>query len=207
MRKSYLGKTIFILILFSLCVSFYLFNKNDKKEELSEDIHYVSSSIFDRSIPVINNDYDVIGVPYSGSNVKIGRYFYNKNDSDDRKMDSIVVFKNTYMMNTGVDYVDNDVFNVINIYEGTVVDVKKDDLVGESVTVRHNGDLISVYSGLKDVKVSKGEVLRKYDVIASSGTSVINSNLGNHLHFEINFKDKYIDPVKCLNKSIEECHE
>ena len=41
-------------------------------------------------------------------------------------------------------------------------------------------------------------------VIAKSGESVINANLGNHLHFAIEYNDTYLNPLRVYDKSIDE---
>ena len=42
------------------------------------------------------------------------------------------------------------------------------------------------------------------DIIGTSGTCNISSNLGNHLHLEISNNGEMVDPESIFNKTIEE---
>ena len=64
---------------------------------------------------------------------------------------SIILFEDTYMQNSGVDYSLEEVFDVICILDGSVISVKEDNLLGTTVEVRHSNDLISVYQSLSEV--------------------------------------------------------
>ena len=202
-KHSLVIPTIYLLVLF-LITSLVYFTKKafDTKGEIGLDnITYVSSAIFNRSIPIVNIQ-DTVKSPITSDNVEIARYFYDQKSDLTKKEKSIVFYENTYMPNTGIDYISKDVFDVLAIYDGTVVDVVNDELLGKTVKIRHNGELISVYQGLDNVEVKKGDVIFTGQKIATSGTSKINKELGNHLHLEI-YKDGItIDPEGCIDKKI-----
>ena len=106
------------------------------------------------------------------------------------------------MPNTGVDYTSENTFEVLAIYDGTVVDVVDDELLGKTVKIKHNKNIISVYQGLSIVDVNKGEKVFINQKIGESGTSKINEDLGNHLHLEIYKDGKTIDPEECYDKNL-----
>ena len=56
------------------------------------------------------------------------------------------------MQNTGIDYVMDDTFDVVSIYEGTVIDVMDDELLGK---------LKDYSASLKDAVVAKDKKLQE----------------------------------------------
>lgn len=202
--RSYVVPTIYLLVLFAITSGIYFTKKaydNYEMKEEYDNITFVSNSIFNRSIPVVNVS-DTIHNPYVIEDIKIARYYYNSNDTEDKKEKSVVYYEDTYMPNTGVDYVHDDTFEVAAIYDGTVIDTSDDEILGKSVKIRHNKDLISVYQGLGNVDVNKGDVVFQGQIIGTSGKNKINANLGNHLHFEIYKNGETIDPLTCINKKL-----
>ena len=194
--------TIYLLVLFVITIAVYLTSKyyNYYDEIGLDNITYVSNSIFNRSVPIVNIP-DTINSPVS-SDINIARYFYNYEDDIEKKAKSIVYYEGTYMPNTGIDYVNDVSFDVLAIFDGTVVDVSDDELLGKTVKIRHNGELISVYQGLDNIEVQNGDTIFTGQKIATSGESKINKDLGNHLHFEIYKNGITINPLLCINKKL-----
>ena len=193
--------TIYLIVLFVITVAIYFTSKSyDYHGEIDLDnITYVSNGIFNRSIPIINIP-DTLGSPVS--DVDIVRYFYDSNSDLERKEKSIVYYEGTYMPNTGIDYAREEVFDVLSIYDGTVIDIGEDELLGKTVKIRHNNELISVYQGIDNIEVNKGDIVFTGSKIATSGKSKLNSDLGNHLHFEVYKSGIYINPEIVINKKI-----
>ena len=132
----------------------------------------------------------------------INHYFYNLEDDVDRQKESIIYYNGTYMQSSGIDYVKTDSFDVVSILDGTIIDIKEDELLGKIVEIKHNNELVSSYAGLSIVNVQKGEIVTKGMKIGVSGTNKVNESLGNHLHFEIYQNGVNIDPLKVLGKKI-----
>ena len=201
-EQSLIIPTVYILVLFIITAFIYFSNKSLYSYENIglDNITYVSNSIFNRSIPIVSIP-DTINSPVS-EEIEIGRYYYDKDSDITKKEQSIVFYEDTYMPNTGIDYVNKDVFDVLVVYDGTVVDVVEDELLGKTVKIRHNVELISVYQGIDNIEVKRGDVVFTGQKIATSGQSKINKDLGNHLHFEV-YKDGItINPESCINKKI-----
>lgn len=195
--------TIYLLVLF-LITTFVYFTKKTltNYEEIGLDnITYVSNSIFNRSIPIVNIP-DTITSPVSASDVSIARYFYDANSDLSKKEKSIIFYEGTYMPNTGIDYVNSSAFDVLTVYDGTVVDIVDDELLGKTVKIRHNSELISVYQGVDNLEIKKGDVVFTGQKIATSGKNKINKDLGESLHFEIYKDGVTINPENCINKKI-----
>ena len=64
--------------------------------------------------------------------------------------------------------------------------------------------MISVYQSLSDVIVKKDDKVIQGQIIAKSGNSNINKDLGNHLHFELYYKGAIVNPEEYFDKSVDE---
>ena len=177
----------------------YLFSKND-------NLHYVDGEITenpDRDIPVVSTP-SIIVRPYLNNDVKLVKSFYDYMADSESQERSIILFEDTYMQNSGVDYANSDIFDVISVLDGNVISVKEDNLLVITVQMRHSNDLISVYQSLSDVTIKEGDDVVQGQVVAKSGTSNINKDLGNHLHFELYYKGSIVNPEEYYNKDINE---
>ena len=173
-----------------------------------EDLEYVDGEITENNggnndIPVVNTT-TVIMRPYLDSSVSIGKTFYDYTGTSEEQENSIIFYEDTYMQNSGVDYVSNNVFDVVSVLNGTIISIEENDLLGTIVEVRHSNNLISVYQGLSDVMVEENMSVVQGQVIAKSGTSNINKELGNHLHFELYYNGKIVNPEEYYNRNVDE---
>lgn len=177
-----------------------LFNKNDK------NLEYVDGEITDNNsndIPVVSTSSKIVK-PYLDESVTVAKSFYDYEGDATSQENSIIYYENTYMQNSGIDYASEKVFDVISILDGTVISVEQNDILGTTIEVRHSNDLISVYQSLSEVNVKKDDQIIQGQILAKSGTSNINKDLGNHLHFELYYKGKVVNPENYYDKSLEE---
>jgi len=201
--KPFVFPVLYISLIFVLIVGLY-FTTNAFKVEIDEsleDVDYVSSVILGDIVPVVDVDTAIIN-PYLDSNVRIARYYYNMEDDIERQKESLIYYDNTYMPNTGLDYTNNETFEIVSILDGVVIDIKEDEMVGKIVEIRHENELISSYGGLSEISVQKGESVTQGMKIGMSGTSKINESLGTHLHLEIYQNGINIDPSKVIGKKL-----
>ena len=199
---SLLIPTVYLLVLFLITTIVYFTKKeNNHYEKIGLDnITYVSNNILNRSIPVVNIS-DLIKSPVD-QNIKIVRFFYDSNSDLSKKENSLIYYQDTYMPNTGIDYANTEAFDVLSIYDGTVIDVSEDELLGKTVKIKHNNELISVYQGVDNIEVKVGDIVFTEQKIATSGKSKFNSELGEHLHFEVYKSGVYINPEMVINQKI-----
>ena len=201
--KPFVFPVLYVFLIFTLVIGLYFTSsalKSDVNDSL-EDVDYVSNVILDNTIPVANTESSFSN-PYNLESVKISRYYYNVEDDVDRQKESIVYYNNTYMPNTGVDYSNEESFEVLSIMDGTVIDIKEDEMLGKIVEIRHDKNIISSYAGLSEISVQKGENITIGSKIGMSGTSKINENLGNHVHLEIYQNGVNVDPLKIIGKKL-----
>lgn len=200
--KPFVLPTVYALLIVFLLLTVVVSSKTLRGEK-EDDTVYVTGSILDSYVPVVNLETTIMR-PYSDQDVTIGKDFYNSEDDVSTQSNSIVYYQNTYMQNSGIDYIKNEVFDVLTILDGEVIEVKKEELLGQVVTIRHDNDFISVYQSLSEVNVEKGEAVTRGQIIGKSGTSNLNQELNNHLHFELMRKGQLVDPENYFDKKLSE---
>lgn len=176
-------------------------NLNNKNKE-SESIDYVSNIILENDLAVINTTVKIIN-PYTDQSVTIGKYFYDYKGEASNQEKSIIFHDDTYMQNSGVDFVSENTFDVVSILDGTVTDVKEDDTLGKIVEIKHDNDYISIYQSLSEVSVKKGDTVTQGQILGKSGTNELDKEIGNHLHFELYVNGQVVDPTLYLNKELQ----
>ena len=165
---------------------------------------YVTKNIFDEVYPVINISKG-IEKPFNDASVKIVKSFYDYKEENHEN--SIIYYENTYMPNTGIIYKGDETFDVLSIYEGEVIKIEEDEIMGTIVTIKHSENVLSIYQSLKDVKVKEGDLVNKQDVIGLSGKNNLSSDIGEHLHFELIVNGQNVDPEKYYGKTLEELNK
>ena len=190
-----------VLIVGIVASAFALRSAMNSVPSEDDDLDYVSSSILDEDVPVINEVSKMIK-PYTTEGVSIAKSYYDYQADAAEQEKSIVYHDNTYMQNSGVDYVLDNVFDVVSVLDGTVTNVKEDELVGKTVEIKHDNDYVTVYQSLSEVSVKKGDTVKQGDVIGKSGTNELDSEVGNHLHFELYIGGQVVNPASYIDKEI-----
>lgn len=206
MRKKIRLKPISITLIYSiLTLSFVIGimivgNKIFKVDRLT----YVTSwTIAEDVKPVISEKKEFIK-PYLDEDIQILQNYYDYKDNKENQEKSLILYENTYLQNSGVDYGKKDVFDVIAMYDGTILDVINDDILGKTIEVQHSNNIVAYYQCLGNVKVKKDDVVSQGQIIGTSGTCNISKDIGNHLHIEIAKDGKIINPESIYKKTIEE---
>lgn len=209
MKKLRLKKGAVIgayLIAFSLTgmSAFFVSQNMQANNSPEEDIEYVNSSIIDdkdQDKEVIKEEIKMIK-PYTNEKVEILKYFYDYKADATNQEKSILYHENTYIQNSGVDFGLTESFDVVSVLDGTVIDVREDELLGNVVEIKHDNNFISSYQSLGEVSVKKNDTVKQGQVIGKSGTNTIDQDLGNHLHFELYKDGEVVDPSKYFDQVI-----
>ena len=166
---------------------------------------YVSKSIFDyeEDVKVVNSGEKIIR-PYNNENVKMVKDFYDYQGESSSQENSLIYYEDTYIQSSGVSYSSGEPFQVLAILDGTVTEVKEDDVVGNSITVEHSNGIISIYQSITNIKVKEGDKINAGFVIADSSTSNISKELNNHLYFELIINGVCVNPEVYYDKLINE---
>lgn len=141
-----------------------------------------------------NNTSEIIIRPYKSDSVSVGRYFYDFEGDAKNQENSIILYENTYMQNSGVDYISDKEFDVIAVLNGVIKSIEKDEILGNIVKIEHEKDIYTIYQGIDNLNVKEGDTVEQGQVIATSGTSQINSKFNTSLHFEVYYKGTLMDP-------------
>ena len=85
--------------------------------------------------------------------------------------------------------------------DGIVYTVYDDDTMGMTVVIRHDGGYITRYASLAEqVSVKAGDTVTAGQTIGQVGSSaLLESGIGDHLHFSVTCNGELMDPVKFLN--------
>lgn len=200
--KPYVLPT-FLLIISIIGLSTYAIinNLNSNLNDNPENLTYVSEEIITDDTPVMNTEVKMIN-PYTEESVTIGKYYYDYKGESAQQEKSIIFHDNTYIQNSGIDFVNEKTFDVLAVLDGTVINVKDDETLGKIVEIKHDNDYISIYQSLSETTVSKGDKITQGQIIGKSGTNELDKEIGNHLHFELYINGQVVDPMQYLNKEI-----
>ena len=168
-----------------------------------KDYDYTLDKVFIKdTIPVSKNESNMIVKPYTNDKVKVYSYFYDFEGDSKKQLDSLIYYENTYMQNNGVDYSNDEDFDVVSILDGEVISIEDNAIYGKVVTIKHNDNLKSVYSNVKNVLVNVGYKISQGEIFASSDTYKVDTKVKSLLHFEVYYKDNALDPENLYTMSV-----
>ena len=191
--------SISMIMLFSATII-----RNLKPANEEENGKYVMNSLLEPITPVANiTETTKFIKPYTSDKVSINRYFYDKDATSEQQEKSLIYYENTYLQNSGVVYSSEEEFDVVSVYDGTILDIKQDDILSTIVYVSHNSSLTTIYYGLKDVNVKVNDTITQGTVLGKSNTNKF-SQSNNSILFEVNFDGKVINPESFYQMDINE---
>lgn len=182
---------------------FLIESANNKKDMSQKENNYVSKTILDNTVNVVAEE-DKMVKPYTDPEVKIVQNYYNYKDKETRQQESIIYYQNTYMPSSGVSYGGKEGFDVVAVFDGTVTSVKKDEILGTIIEIKHSDKVTSVYQSLSDATVKENEAVTQGQIIGKSGESNLQKELKDHLYFELLINGQAINPENCFNKTLSE---
>lgn len=144
--------------------------------------------------------------PYTSDEVSIKTRFYDVEDSSEEQEQSLIYFEDTYMKNTGVMYQSSNVFDCVAVLNGTVLNIREDEILGNVVEIEHNSNLRTIYYSLGEVNVQVGEVLNQGDIVGTSGENNIMDG-SNYLLFEVYYNGTLLDPEEFYSMDVLDLHE
>ena len=131
-----------------------------------------------------------IGRPVSGETVT------------DHAMDCLSYNETTrdWRTHNGIDIAAEAGTQVCAAAAGTVYTVYTDDTMGTTVVIRHDGGYVTQYASLgEDVSVAPGDTVEMGDAIGVvANSALVESALGDHLHFSVTHNDEPMDPMDFL---------
>ena len=101
-----------------------------------------------------------------------------------------------WRVHNGVDIAAEAGTAVCAAAEGTVYTVYEDDTMGTTVVIRHADGYVTSYSSLaQEVNVVPGDTVKLGQQIGTVGnTALLESAIGDHVHFSVTCDDEPVDP-------------
>ncbi len=203
--KKYVLPCLYVALFTSVMLGTFFITKsmrtsgNEVVEE--ETPNYVSREVISQDVPVINETEKMIK-PYNNEGVTVGKSYYDYKSDSSVQEKSITYYNGSYIQNSGVDYILNETFEVVSVLDGTVTNVKQDDILGTIVEIKHDNNYVTTYQSLSEVSVKKDDTVTQGQVIGKSGTNKLDKDMGNHLHFEVYVNGQVVDPNLYLDKEV-----
>ena len=204
MKKIRLRKKIVPLIvgiIFIIPVVAFVFISNKGLDVSTDYTEYVDDGIVNEPIPVINNTKKIIN-PYTDQSVTIKKDYYDYKADEEKQINSILVHDNTYIQNSGIDFAAEKTFDIVSVLEGTVENIKEDEITGKTIEIKNDDGYTVIYQSLSEIEVKKGDIISQGEVLGKSGSNELDKEMGNHLHFEVYKNGQSINPQNYLNKEV-----
>ena len=206
--RGYVIPTICMLLLGIIFYSGYkIWELVEATEHEIVPTNYVDKSTNERITPTMTvADFKIIK-PFVDEDVKVSIPYYNMNDEDQKQQEALIYYENIYMQNTGIMYTRSTEFNVVAVLDGTIKNIKDDEIMGKIVEIEHNNDTSTIYQSLASTNVSIGQKVSQGEIIGISGkNNIVDSNLFA-LHFEVYRHGELINPEDFYNITLEELNE
>lgn len=191
--KPYVLPTLYVLIIVVSFFSIAFINSYLYKD--TNDYDYTKSIMQEDTKPIIKEEEPLKSFlkPYTDENISIETTYYNKDDNEETQINSLLSYERTYMPSTGCMYISDSKFDIVSVYDGTVTDIRDDEVFGKVIEVTHNSNLITYYYSVDEVMVEENALIVAGDKI---GTSTINKLDPDHesLYFEVYYQGKSLNP-------------
>lgn len=140
---------------------------------------------------VVDNKWDSISRIPTGMPISLAD-LYDYNDGFGYRKHPIL---KKILFHEGIDIGAWEGSDVLTTGDGIVEKVIESDKgYGNRIVIDHGNGYKTVYAHLSKFNVVVGQKVKKYDVIASTGSTGLST--GPHLHYEILMKNRPVDPYK-----------
>ncbi|WP_419961037.1 peptidoglycan DD-metalloendopeptidase family protein [Psychrobacillus sp. BM2] len=131
--------------------------------------------------------------------IEIVQHFYNMEADEATREKSILVFDNSYVMNTGVSLsMNSEPFEVVAAMSGKVEEVNLDPFVGNEIVLSHANGMVTKYRSVTGILVKAGDVVEQGDSLATTAENEWNPTAGIHLQFEVLQDGVLVNPESLL---------
>lgn len=192
--KDWVIPTLSIFVIVGSFLCYYLIT--DIQNNSLEDVdNYVTDALIDNTETVNKEVKQTKAIePYNSEKVSISKKYYNPSSTKEEQETSLIKYENIYMPNTGILYSSDEQFDIIASLDGTVKNIKEDNILGTVIEIECSNNIITIYQSVKDAKVKQGDKVTQGTVIASSGPNKLSDEKENCLHFEVYKESKLINP-------------
>ena len=108
-----------------------------------------------------------------------------------------------WRVHNGIDIAAEGGTAVCAAAEGVVYTTYEDEALGMTVVIRHDGGYVTMYSSLaKELEVKPGDTVALGQTIGYvDNTALLETAIGDHVHFCVTLNDKSIDPQEFFDLS------
>lgn len=202
--RGFVLPTLYLMVLGVMAFGITMLSKSLMNKKVENDDYYnYSMSVFNESeetSPVIEETTNIQPTaPFDSYSVGIEKDYYSKDATKEEQEASLIYYEGTYMQNTGILYSSAEEFDVIAILDGTVKEIKEDEILGNMMTIEHENNLVTIYYTLGEIKVKEGDTIKQGDILAKSGSSKLQTSKPYTLLFETYQEGKLVNPNTILN--------
>ena len=154
-------------------------------------------------------------MPFSRNTPEYGRRYYVNISSNSTLVDwqgGTDTYQRGDYKHSGTDFAVREGTSIVAAAPGIVFALSfNDPNGGHTVWIKHSDGYYTYYAHLKEVKVEKGQIVRRGELLGFSGSSTIGGNIVPHVHLEVR-KPPYpqmgphglpgIDPYRSLVPSL-----
>ncbi len=200
--KSYVLPTTYLLITITIFTGIlFMSNKSGALEEYNFSTGVMKEDV--KPVVEAENNDGIISSPVDLESVKISIYYYSKDDESTRQEQSLILYEDTYLPNSGILLTSDNVFEVKSVYDGKVLEVKDDEILGTYVVIEHNTNLKTYYYGIDNIEVKQDDEVKEGTILGTSKENNISKGNKSCL-FEAYYKGQTINPEKLINANIQD---
>ena len=199
--RGFVLPTLYLLIIATVFVGVNVFGKSLNTDSY-HSYNFVMSAFKNKIVSVAKEENDLIVKPYASDKVSIAKGYYDIKSESKDQLNSLIYYENTYMENTGILYSSDEKFDAIASMDGTIKDIKEDEILGIVVEVENTKKVTTIYYSLGELNVAVGDTIKKGDVIGTSGTNKLETSASNVLLFEVYVDGNLKNPEEFYNMKI-----
>lgn len=201
--KGFVLPTVYVMTMAALFIGISFFASNLMKHD--ENYLFSVNPVTDSTLPVVSTEPEAKVIePIKENTAEKINYFYDREADDATQQKSLIYYENTYMQNTGILYAADETFDVVAVLDGTVKEIKNDNILGNVIEIEHTNNLRSVYYSLSEVTLKVGDAVIQGQIIGLSGKSKLETGKNNNLLFEVYQNGNLLNPEKFYEMDLKE---
>lgn len=202
--RGYVLPTLYLLIIGAIFVGVNFLGKSLNIDSY-DSYNFVMSAFKNNVVSVAKDETNELVVkPYISDTVEISKGYYDINGEEKSQQNSLIYYEKTYMENTGILYTSKEKFDAIATMDGTIKNIKEDEILGIVVEVENNPKVTTIYYSLGELNVAVGDTVKQGDVIGTSGSNKLENENTNTLLFEVYIDGNLKNPEEFYNMKLSE---